>query len=80
LSGDARIQVSGNQVTLLPTAVSAVTGYLPGFAEEAAREALTVRFTVPNLPYGVHLDSTKVTDEGIVLLASARNVTLETDQ
>jgi hypothetical protein len=33
LSGDARVEIEGENITLLPTAVSAVTGLLPGFAQ-----------------------------------------------
>jgi hypothetical protein len=78
LSGTAKIAISGENVTLLPDAVQAVTGFLPGFAEASAREALTVHFAVKGLPFGVRLESAKVTDDGILFAASADGLTLNT--
>jgi hypothetical protein len=78
LSGNATVDISGENVTLRPTAVRAVTGFLPGFAESSAREALTVHFAVKGLPFGVRLDSAKVTDDGIVFTAFADGLTLDT--
>jgi hypothetical protein len=78
VSGNARIDISGENVTLLPTTVEALSGFLPNIAEGAAKEALTVRFAVKGLPFGVRLGSAKVTDAGIVLTAVADGLTLDT--
>jgi hypothetical protein len=80
LSGNAQVAISGETITLRPTAVSAVTGFLPGFAEDAAREALTVRFAIKGLPFGVRLDKATVTDKGIRFTAFADGLTLDTQQ
>ena len=80
LSGDAKVAIDGENVTLLPTAVSAVTGFLPGFAQDSAREALTVRFALKNLPFGVRLDQPTITDDGIRISAFADGLTLDTNQ
>ncbi len=78
LSGDARVDVDGEKVTIRPTAVEAVTGFLPGFAEGPAREALTVRFSIKGLPFGVELDSARLTDEGVLFAAKGDGLTLDT--
>ncbi|HSP38495.1 MAG TPA: DUF2993 domain-containing protein [Frankiaceae bacterium] len=80
LSGKAQVAISGENVALLPTAVSAVTGFLPGFAESSAKEALTIRFAIKGLPFGVRLDKATVTDEGITFSAFADGLTLDTQQ
>lgn len=80
LSGDARVDVDGENVTIRPTAVEAVTGFLPGFAEAPAREALTVRFAIRGLPFGVELESAEVTEDGVLFTAKADGVTLDTRQ
>lgn len=80
LSGNATIGISGENVTILPEAVEAVTGFLPDFAEGSAREALTVRFAIRGLPLGVRLDRADVTDRGILFTAVADGVTLDTRQ
>jgi hypothetical protein len=80
LSGDARVDVDGENVTIRPTAVEAITGFLPGFAEGPAREALTVRFAIEGLPFGVELDSAQVTERGVLFTAKADGVTLDTRQ
>jgi hypothetical protein len=78
LSGNARVDISGENVTLLPTAVTALTGFLPDFAQSSAQEALTVRFAIRGLPFGVRLDSAQVTDQGIRFNAFADGLTLST--
>jgi hypothetical protein len=78
LSGNAKVDIAGDQITLLPTAVNALTGFVPEFAQGSAREALTVRFTLRNLPFGVRLDSARLTDSGILFTASASGLTLDT--
>lgn len=80
LSGDAKVQVEGENITLLPTAISAVTGLLPGFAQTSAQEALTVRFALKGLPFGVHLGQPTVTADGIRIGASGDGLTLDTQQ
>jgi hypothetical protein len=80
LSGNAAVAISGENVTLRPSAVTAVTGFLPGFAQSAAQEALTIRFAIRGLPFGVRLDSATVTDEGIRFTAFADGLTLDTQQ
>lgn len=78
LSGNARIDIAGDDVTLLPEAVQTVTGFLPDFAEGSAREALTVRFSIDGLPLGVRLDSARATDEGLLFTAVGDGLTLDT--
>lgn len=78
LSGNATVGISGENVTLLPEAVEAVTGFLPEFAQGSAREALTVRFAIRGLPLGVRLDRATVTERGILFTAVADGVTLDT--
>lgn len=80
LSGDAKVAIEGENITLLPTAVSAATGFLPSFAQDSAREALTVRFALKNLPFGVRLDQPTVTNDGIRISAFADGLTLDTQQ
>ena len=80
LSGTARVDIEGENVTLRPTVVDAATGFLPGFAQGAAREALTVHFAVKGLPFGVRLDSAKITDQGILFTAFADGLTVDTHQ
>jgi hypothetical protein len=80
LSGNAQVAISGENITLSPTAVSALTGFLPGFAEDSAREALTVRFAIKGLPFGVRLDKATVTASGIRFTAFADGLTLDTHQ
>jgi hypothetical protein len=77
VSGNAAVDVSGDEVTIRPTAVQALTGLLPGLAEGPAREALTVRFSIKGLPLGVRLDDATLTDEGIRFTALADGVTLD---
>jgi hypothetical protein len=77
VSGNAAVDVSGDEVTIRPTAVQALTGFLPGIAQAPAREALTVRFTIKGLPLGVRLDGATLTDEGIRFTALADGVTLD---
>jgi hypothetical protein len=78
LSGNAAVSIEGENVTLFPTAVEAVTGFLPSFAQGSAKEALTVRFALRGLPLGVRLDSAQVTDQGIRFTALADGLTLDT--
>jgi hypothetical protein len=80
VSGNAAVDISGENVTLRPTAVTAVTGFLPGFAQSAAKEVLTVRFAIRGLPFGVRLEKATVTDEGIRFSAFADGLTLDTQQ
>jgi hypothetical protein len=77
-SGNAKVDISGENVTLRPTAVEALTGFLPDFAQASAQEALTVRFALKGLPFGVRLDSAEITDEGIRFRALADGLTLDT--
>src|ERR1700712_2317384 len=77
VSGNAAVDVSGDEVTIRPTAVQALTGLLPGLAEGPAREALTVRFTIKGLPLGVRLDGATLTDQGVRFTAVADGVTLD---
>lgn len=77
VSGNAAVDVSGDEVTIRPTAVQALTGFLPGLAEGPAREALTVHFTIKGLPLGVRLDGATLTDQGVRFTALADGVTLD---
>ncbi len=77
VSGDAAVDVSGDEVTIRPTAVQALTGLLPGIAEGSAREALTVRFSIKGLPLGVRLAGATLTDQGVRFTAVADGVTLD---
>jgi hypothetical protein len=79
VSGNATVSISGENVTLLPTAVTSITGFLPDFAQSSAREALTIRFAIRGLPFGVKLDSAKITDDGILFTAFANGLTLDTN-
>jgi hypothetical protein len=78
LSGDAKVAIDGENITLLPTSVDAVTGALPGIAESSAREALTIRFALKGLPFGVRLGQPTLTDDGIRISAFADGLTLDT--
>ena len=76
LSAPLRIATDGNGLTLVPDVVHSLAGALPGPARSLAVELLTVRVSLSDLPFGVRLDSARVTSDGLAIEASASDITL----
>jgi DUF2993 family protein len=76
LSAPLRIATDGGGLTLVPEMVHSLAGALPASVRSVAVDLLTVRLPLRDLPFGVRLDSAHVGSEGIVVEASASDITL----
>lgn len=77
-TAEARIDVSGNSITLRPAALDSVLFKIPG--GQASRGLIerffTVKLPISQLPFGIRLKSATVTKTGILIAASATGLTL----
>jgi hypothetical protein len=78
LSLTARIDVTGDAITLTPAALDAVLARIPGGSalKGLVQQFFTVRLPISQLPFGIRLKSAEVTPEGVVIAASATGLTL----
>ena len=78
LSLTAQIAVSGDAITLSPAALNDVLARIPGSSavKGLVQRFFTVRLPISQLPFGIRLQSAKVTDQGIAIAASATGLTL----
>lgn len=78
VTAEASIDVSGNSITLRPTALETVLSKVPG--GQASRSVIqrffTVKLPISQLPFGIRLQRATVTKHGIAIAASATGLTL----
>lgn len=78
LSVDANIQVAGNSLTLTPAAIDSALSSLPGgqVMRGLVEQFFTIRLPISQLPFGIRLRSATVTQNAVLIAASATGLTL----
>jgi hypothetical protein len=78
LSAQVKVDVQGSALTLRPAALSSVLAKLAGTGVTAStvENFLTVRIPISQLPFGIQLQSAKVTPSALVIAASASGLTI----
>jgi hypothetical protein len=78
LSAQVKVDVVGSALTIRPAALSSVLAKLAGtgVAASTVESFLTVRIPISQLPFGIQLQSAKVTPAGLVIAASASGLTI----